>query len=374
MPTDTFYALKEEKRQRIYNAALEEFNSAPYEEVTIQAIIRRAEIPRGSFYQYFTDKDDLTVYCLVESSRKSIDVIYKNNMDFILKRIYADSPAKIETADWFQKAMAERKEQLSDAEFLFQDKTILSIPLRLQRSAACEHANLYYPKFCRFLEAEGLILPEHIKMIAFYISMSDHLYKEYAYMNNLELNELAHREESMSAIFTPLRILLDTLRPQGAPVEECPANPDFSDTNVSNKTFAKEGLKTLTATLMELNLFDVRLLSADGLNLTLPLLPQSKWTLRGDTLSVPVDITRITGTVKMTLGAESAPTSANAQSAQENRLIFKLTEHTTSAVVVSYTVPWKSNAINLPAKNVTVLGSTRSRKKICLIDDGEIYL
>ena len=62
MPTDTFFRLPEEKRQRLMDAAWEEFTSVRFSDASINKIIRTANIPRGSFYQYFSDKDDLFAY------------------------------------------------------------------------------------------------------------------------------------------------------------------------------------------------------------------------------------------------------------------------------------------------------------------------
>ena len=62
MPTDTFFRLPAEKRERVLTAAREEFSCVKYTDVSINRIIHAAEIPRGSFYQYFTDKDDLFRY------------------------------------------------------------------------------------------------------------------------------------------------------------------------------------------------------------------------------------------------------------------------------------------------------------------------
>jgi len=64
MPSETFLRLPEEKRERFMNAAWEEFLRVPFEEVSINKIILRAKIPRGSFYQYFSDKKDLFYYLL----------------------------------------------------------------------------------------------------------------------------------------------------------------------------------------------------------------------------------------------------------------------------------------------------------------------
>jgi len=62
MPKHTFLNLPEEKRERILRAALEEFSAADYAKATIDRIVERAGIPKGSFYQYFEDKDDLYEY------------------------------------------------------------------------------------------------------------------------------------------------------------------------------------------------------------------------------------------------------------------------------------------------------------------------
>lgn len=62
MPTDTFFRLPEEKRRRLMDSAWEEFTQVRFSDASINRIIRSANIPRGSFYQYFTDKDDLFAY------------------------------------------------------------------------------------------------------------------------------------------------------------------------------------------------------------------------------------------------------------------------------------------------------------------------
>ncbi len=66
MCTETFLRLPEEKRRRFLDAAWEEFAGARFTDVSINQIVRRAGIPRGSFYQYFTDKEDLFAYLLEE--------------------------------------------------------------------------------------------------------------------------------------------------------------------------------------------------------------------------------------------------------------------------------------------------------------------
>ena len=64
MPKDTFFNLPEEKREQVFRAAVDEFAAHPFEQASINRIVRRAGIAKGSFYQYFGDKKDLFVYLL----------------------------------------------------------------------------------------------------------------------------------------------------------------------------------------------------------------------------------------------------------------------------------------------------------------------
>ena len=64
MPTSTFFRLPEEKRLRLMDACWEECTRVRFTDVSINRIIAAAHIPRGSFYQYFTDKEDMIRYLL----------------------------------------------------------------------------------------------------------------------------------------------------------------------------------------------------------------------------------------------------------------------------------------------------------------------
>ncbi|MFH1469233.1 MAG: TetR/AcrR family transcriptional regulator [Pseudomonadota bacterium] len=59
MPRSTFRNLPEAKRARIAEAAIEEFAERGYGGASISAIVARAGIAKGSFYQYFENKADL---------------------------------------------------------------------------------------------------------------------------------------------------------------------------------------------------------------------------------------------------------------------------------------------------------------------------
>ena len=64
MPTATFYRLPEEKRKRLIDACWTEVSQFRFSEISISRIISAAHIPRGSFYQYFEDKEELLRYLL----------------------------------------------------------------------------------------------------------------------------------------------------------------------------------------------------------------------------------------------------------------------------------------------------------------------
>ena len=55
----TFYNLPDEKRQRVTEAIVDEFANVEDDKVSINRIVQKANISRGSFYQYFDDKLDL---------------------------------------------------------------------------------------------------------------------------------------------------------------------------------------------------------------------------------------------------------------------------------------------------------------------------
>ena len=66
MPSERFFNLSENKQMRIIGAAVCELSRVPANEISINKIIKDADISRGSFYQYFEDKTDLISYILSE--------------------------------------------------------------------------------------------------------------------------------------------------------------------------------------------------------------------------------------------------------------------------------------------------------------------
>jgi AcrR family transcriptional regulator len=59
-----FNELNDEKRQRIIDAAIEEFSQHGYENSSTNRIVKNAQIAKGSLFKYFYTKEDLYFYVL----------------------------------------------------------------------------------------------------------------------------------------------------------------------------------------------------------------------------------------------------------------------------------------------------------------------
>jgi len=70
MPKRTFFNLPEDKRKILIQAVEKEFSRVPMFEASIANMVQDAGIPRGSFYQYFENKEDAFFYLLKEHTKK----------------------------------------------------------------------------------------------------------------------------------------------------------------------------------------------------------------------------------------------------------------------------------------------------------------
>jgi len=77
---ETFNKISEEKRQRVLDAAIDEFSSRGFSSANINVIAKNAGISIGSMYNYFSSKDDLYLtvinhgYKILESIINKIDL------------------------------------------------------------------------------------------------------------------------------------------------------------------------------------------------------------------------------------------------------------------------------------------------------------
>ena len=91
MPKSTFYNLNEEKREKIKRALKNEFTKHTFEKASISHIIEEANIPRGSFYQYFEDKEDALKFIIedfLNDEKEQIkELLIQNEGDIFLTTI-----------------------------------------------------------------------------------------------------------------------------------------------------------------------------------------------------------------------------------------------------------------------------------------------
>lgn len=74
MPTSTFLNLSKEKQDNIIEASLKEFKRVLLKDASINKIIKDANIPRGSFYNYFEDINDLYIYSINKYKKRFINI------------------------------------------------------------------------------------------------------------------------------------------------------------------------------------------------------------------------------------------------------------------------------------------------------------
>jgi AcrR family transcriptional regulator len=82
MPKPTFYNLPDDKRTLIEDIAIDEFGERGFEGASISAMVARAGIAKGSFYQYFEDKHDLFMHL--------VDLVGQRKMAHFADRIPPD--------------------------------------------------------------------------------------------------------------------------------------------------------------------------------------------------------------------------------------------------------------------------------------------
>ncbi len=87
MAKDTYKQLDNEKRNRIMEAIIEEFSEYSFSQASINRIIKQAQISRGSFYQYFEDKED----CYLEMMK----VIVEEKMEVFKDVVQLDEDATL---------------------------------------------------------------------------------------------------------------------------------------------------------------------------------------------------------------------------------------------------------------------------------------
>ena len=95
MPKNAFFNISEEKRKNFLDVAIKEFTSKSFEQVSVNNIIKSANIPRGSFYSYFENLDELFNYLIANLKKERMiyakEIIKNSNKDFFvfIKELFA---------------------------------------------------------------------------------------------------------------------------------------------------------------------------------------------------------------------------------------------------------------------------------------------
>jgi AcrR family transcriptional regulator len=120
LPTSTFFNLPEVKRERIFAAAVAEFAERPFSQASINSIIKKAGISRGSFYQYFADKADLYTHVITRITAEKLDVFAEYTLPATDDGFFANTLASLPAVF----AWAERRPDYNRIGFLLsQDST-----------------------------------------------------------------------------------------------------------------------------------------------------------------------------------------------------------------------------------------------------------
>jgi AcrR family transcriptional regulator len=175
VPKPTFFNLPKEKQDILMNVAKKEFSRVPLYEASISNIIKEAGIPRGSFYQYFDDKEDVFFYLLDVYSKRSYDkyisILKKNNGDIFESFI-----------DWF-KSILKSFEVPEDRQFI--KNAFLNMNYKIEKAFT---QNIYGEKIkSRFYEMVHLIETKNLN-----ITNENEIYHIFKIMMAVTIQNLVH--------------------------------------------------------------------------------------------------------------------------------------------------------------------------------------
>lgn len=104
MPKETFSNLDKDKQNIVFKACVKEFSLAPFSQTSINKIIKNANISRGSFYQYFQDKEDCYMYVLSEIAKVKVQLMEKSTTDHPNQSFFDHIKTMIDqTLQWIEK-------------------------------------------------------------------------------------------------------------------------------------------------------------------------------------------------------------------------------------------------------------------------------
>ena len=186
MPKETFFNLPEEKRELLIQLAIEEFLVFRYEGFSISRFVEKAGIAKGSFYQYFTGKEDLYRFIIELAGQRKLRYITALTHELealpffdLLKAIYMGSYDFLK-AEYQLAAIVDRFLKSSDSQF---KEKILGDSL--------EKSNLFVEAMLKTAIEQGELQPQmDIPYTAFIITSFSVALSDYALSQVSTIQEL----------------------------------------------------------------------------------------------------------------------------------------------------------------------------------------
>lgn len=204
-PRQTFFNLPPDKQQRVLEAAVQEFSERGYQQASINTIVSRVNIAKGSIYQYFDSKKSLFLFIFNQGIAMARQM---------LKHVKKESQGE----DFFTRV---RKSLMAGVEFIDKHPALYRVYLRILferdsplREDFLQTIRLFSREFILSLleegQARGEVRKDMDPVLAVFIldAVLDKFLQNYAlpYLDPaLELNEKKGLEEKIDSIVTMLR-------------------------------------------------------------------------------------------------------------------------------------------------------------------------
>lgn len=119
MPKNTFFNLSGIKQNTVFDAAVREFSVHMFSEASINRIVKAAQIPRGSFYQYFEGKEDLFSYVIARIFSEIEEMIQirgregqaTDALSLFMERVYATAQLNKEKPEYVQITLLQSRDK-----------------------------------------------------------------------------------------------------------------------------------------------------------------------------------------------------------------------------------------------------------------------
>ena len=118
--------MSDSKQERIVQAIKDEVARVPYEDFSIGSVIRACGISRGSFYQYFRNKEDVFYFLISDYQKQIVE-------DMALR---AENVLFLETPDPFHQRMLSREGALEELRGILLRRTGREVEVRVTAGEA----------------------------------------------------------------------------------------------------------------------------------------------------------------------------------------------------------------------------------------------